>query len=132
ASQRWGLLVWLGVPIGLLAASYVVAGEICLSANDDGECLEWAVNPIGISWLPNPEFGPLSTGRVHVPGPVRDPVDRLSGLQVCQRPPSAAAADQVVRIRRLHADRGHDRAGDDGRIDPSPGGGARRPVGSDR
>lgn len=61
ASQRWGLLVWLGVPIGLLAASYVVAGEICLSANDDGECLEWAVNPIGISWLPNPEFGPLST-----------------------------------------------------------------------
>ncbi|HLV89780.1 MAG: hypothetical protein J5I28_08330 [Acidimicrobiales bacterium] len=61
ASQRWGLLVWLGVPIGLLVASYVVAGEICLSANDDGECLEWAVNPIGISWLPNPEFGPLST-----------------------------------------------------------------------
>lgn len=61
ASQRWGLLGWLGVPIGLLAASYVVAGEICLSANDDGECLEWAVNPIGISWLPNPEFGPLST-----------------------------------------------------------------------
>lgn len=61
ASQRWGLLVWLGVPIGLLAASYVVAGEICPSANDDGECLEWAVNPIGISWLPNPEFGPLST-----------------------------------------------------------------------
>ena len=61
ASQRWGLLVWLGVPIGLLVASYVVAGEICLSANDDGECLEWAVNPIGISWLPNPEFGPLAT-----------------------------------------------------------------------
>src|SRR5690606_41263357 len=37
ASQRWGLLVWLGVPIGLLAASYVVAGEICPSANDDGD-----------------------------------------------------------------------------------------------
>ncbi|HEX6945967.1 MAG TPA: hypothetical protein VF246_01275 [Acidimicrobiia bacterium] len=61
ASSRWGFLGWVGAGIGLLAASYVVAGRICMETAGDGSCLVWADNPIGISWIPNPEHGPLST-----------------------------------------------------------------------
>jgi hypothetical protein len=42
----------------LNSLSYAFAGEICVEEADP--CAEFALNPIGVSWVPNPEYGPTS------------------------------------------------------------------------
>jgi hypothetical protein len=60
-TPRWRFLGWLAVPMGLIAASYVVAETLCLEPAPDGGCEVWVDNPIGIAGVPDPEYGALST-----------------------------------------------------------------------
>lgn len=59
--RRWLWLQWVG--FGLLAVTvltYVFTEQICIDGSDSGGCAVWALNPIGIPGMPNPEFGWLS------------------------------------------------------------------------
>jgi hypothetical protein len=57
-TRRWGWVTWLGALLALNSLSYAFAGEICVEEADP--CAEFALNPIGVSWIPNPEYGPTS------------------------------------------------------------------------
>lgn len=65
-NQRWRLVQWLGFGVLSLSVSYVVAGQLCAEynsneySNEYGGCARFVDNPIGVSWVPNPEFGPAS------------------------------------------------------------------------
>ena len=61
ASPRLRFLGWLAVVLSILAASYIVAGELCVEPGLGGECALWVDNPIGIDGIPNPEYGDFST-----------------------------------------------------------------------
>lgn len=60
-TPRWRFLGWLAVPMALIAASYVVAETLCVEPAPSGDCEVWVDNPIGITGVPNPEYGDLST-----------------------------------------------------------------------
>lgn len=60
-TPRWRFLGWLAVPMALIAASYVVAEELCVESAPGGDCEVWVDNPIGVSGVPNPEYGDFST-----------------------------------------------------------------------
>jgi hypothetical protein len=59
-SPRWRFLGWLGGAVLLLSLSYVVSDELCVAERPDG-CQAWIDNPIGISGVPNPEYGEFSS-----------------------------------------------------------------------
>lgn len=60
-TPRWRFLGWLAVPMALISASYVVAETLCVEPADGGDCEVWLANPIGITGVPNPEYGDFST-----------------------------------------------------------------------
>ena len=60
-TPRWRFLGWLAVPMALISASYVVAETLCVEPADGGDCEVWLDNPIGITGVPNPEYGDFST-----------------------------------------------------------------------
>ena len=60
-TPRWRFLGWLAVPMALIAASYVVAETMCVEVAPGGDCQVWVDNPIGITGVPDPEFGDFST-----------------------------------------------------------------------
>jgi hypothetical protein len=60
-TPRWRFLGWFAVPLGLITASYLVAEELCVEPAPGGDCEVWVDNPIGITGVPNPEYGDLST-----------------------------------------------------------------------
>jgi len=60
-SRRWLWLQWVG--FGLLAVTlftYIFTEQVCIQGSDSGGCAVWALNPIGIPGMPNPEFGWLA------------------------------------------------------------------------
>jgi hypothetical protein len=60
-SRRWLWLQWVG--FGLLAVTlftYIFTEQVCIEGSDSGGCAVWALNPIGIPGMPNPEFGWLA------------------------------------------------------------------------
>jgi len=60
-SRRWLWLQWVG--FGLLAVTlftYLFTEQVCIEGSDSGGCAVWALNPIGIPGMPNPEFGWLA------------------------------------------------------------------------
>lgn len=57
-SPKWRWVGWLGFLVLLTALTYVVSDQVCLEGGDP--CAGWVDNPIGISAVPNPEFGPLA------------------------------------------------------------------------
>jgi hypothetical protein len=59
-TPRWRPVEWLGFVGIAVAVSYAFSNEICTDSTESGACLDWVSNPIGISFVPNPEFGPLS------------------------------------------------------------------------
>ncbi len=59
-SRRWRFVEWLGFVGVLVALSYMFSAQICTDSGDDGLCRIWVDNPIGLSWMPNPEYGPLA------------------------------------------------------------------------
>lgn len=58
-SRRWRLVEWLGFLGILVAFSYAFSAQICTNSGD-GPCLTWVDNPIGVAWIPNPEYGALA------------------------------------------------------------------------
>ena len=60
-TPKWRFLGWLVVPMGLITASYAVAETLCVESAPGGDCEVWVDNPIGITGVPNPEYGDLST-----------------------------------------------------------------------
>ena len=60
-TPRWRFLGWLAVPMALISASYVVAETLCVEPAPGGDCQVWVDNPIGITGVPNPEYGDFST-----------------------------------------------------------------------
>jgi hypothetical protein len=58
-SRRWLWLQWLGfLLVALTVLTYTFTEQICVDGA--GTCLEWVDNPIGISGVPNPEYGWLA------------------------------------------------------------------------
>ncbi len=62
-TTRWRLIEWTGyavLTVGLFG--YVFSGRLCdeTSGLDDGRCLRFVDNPIGVRWVSNPEYGALS------------------------------------------------------------------------
>jgi hypothetical protein len=60
-SRRWLWLQWVG--FGLLTVTlftYIFTEQVCIEGSDSGGCAVWALNPIGIPGMPNPEFGWLA------------------------------------------------------------------------
>ena len=59
-SPRWKWLERLGFLLLVITfVTYTFAEQICVESNE-GQCLNWVDNPIGIPGMPNPEFGWLS------------------------------------------------------------------------
>lgn len=58
-SRHWRFVEGLGFLGIVVAVSYAFSAQVCTNSSDNGPCLTWVDNPIGISWVPNPEFGPL-------------------------------------------------------------------------
>lgn len=58
-TPRWRWLGWWGLAVGVMSLSYVVSAQLCLEDLGDG-CGVWIDNPIGISFVPNPEYGEFS------------------------------------------------------------------------
>jgi hypothetical protein len=58
-SRRWLWLQWLGfLLVALTVITYTFTEQICVDG--EGTCLAWVENPIGISGVPNPEYGWLA------------------------------------------------------------------------
>jgi hypothetical protein len=64
SSPRWRFVQWIGYYGVLVTLSQMFAAELCLGSDDSGGCISSVPNPIGISWIPNPEFG--STGSINL------------------------------------------------------------------
>jgi len=60
-TPRWRFLGWLALPMALISASYVVAERLCVEPAPGGDCAVWVDNPIGMTGVPNPEYGDFST-----------------------------------------------------------------------
>ncbi|MGH8950227.1 MAG: hypothetical protein ACRDX9_02270 [Acidimicrobiia bacterium] len=58
-TPRWRWLAWWGLTVGVMSLSYVVSAQLCLEDQGEG-CEVWIDNPIGISFVPNPEYGDFS------------------------------------------------------------------------
>jgi hypothetical protein len=57
---RWKWLEWLGlILVAMTFITYTFTEQLCVES-EGGNCLEWIDNPIGISGVPNPEFGSLA------------------------------------------------------------------------
>jgi hypothetical protein len=54
-SPRWRWVGWFGLAIEILALTYIVSDQLCVGGGDP--CSVWVDNPIGISGMPNPEYG---------------------------------------------------------------------------
>jgi hypothetical protein len=66
-SPRWMWLQWWGLgTVALTFVLYLFADQLCAVYDDEAGCVEYVSNPIGISGVPNPEYGwisgPLFTG----------------------------------------------------------------------
>jgi hypothetical protein len=59
-TPRWRFLGWWGMVVLLLSLSYVVSDQLCVDEGPD-RCEAWIDNPIGISGVPNPEYGAFSS-----------------------------------------------------------------------
>lgn len=59
-NRHWRFVEWLGFVGVAVSLSYLVAGQMCRETNDEGICINWVRNSIGIPAIPNPEFGPLA------------------------------------------------------------------------
>ena len=59
-SPRWRWVGWMGFVAEGLSLTYLVSEQLCVETSEEGGCRAWADNPIGISGVPNPEFGALS------------------------------------------------------------------------
>ena len=58
-TPRWWWLEWLGFSlVAMTFVTYTFTDQLCIDS--DGACLGWVDNPIGISGMPNPEYGWLS------------------------------------------------------------------------
>jgi hypothetical protein len=56
-SPRWLWLQWVGFGVlAVIVVAYTFTGQLCVDGSDSGGCAVWATNPIGIPWMPNPEF----------------------------------------------------------------------------
>jgi hypothetical protein len=58
-SPRWRWIAWMGALGEVFSLSYVVSEQLCVESGG-GTCSTWVDNPIGITGVPNPEYGPLS------------------------------------------------------------------------
>jgi len=59
-SRRWMWLQWLGFALaGLTLLTYTFTEQICAEGAEVG-CAAWVDNPIGVTGVPNPEYGWLS------------------------------------------------------------------------
>ena len=59
-SPRWKWLERLGfVLLVTTFVTYTFSEQVCVDSNE-GQCLNWVDNPIGIPGMPNPEFGSLA------------------------------------------------------------------------
>jgi hypothetical protein len=57
---RWKWVEWLGFfLVSMTFITYTFTEQICVESGG-GDCVQWIDNPIGISGVPNPEFGPLA------------------------------------------------------------------------
>ncbi|MGH8913225.1 MAG: hypothetical protein ACRDZM_01765 [Acidimicrobiia bacterium] len=83
-TARWRFMNWWGFVLFLVTLSYLVAEQLCVTADDSGRCQTWVDNPIGIPGVPNPEYGEASTVGYLL----------LAGFVV------VAAATQVIRYIR--------------------------------
>jgi hypothetical protein len=55
-SRRWAWATWIGIGAMLAAIpAALFTAQHCVSTEDTG-CLRWVDNPIGISWMPHPEY----------------------------------------------------------------------------
>ncbi len=55
-SARWRVVQWVGVVAELEAVSYLLARDVCVAGQSEGSCAVFQRNPIGIDFVPNPEF----------------------------------------------------------------------------
>jgi hypothetical protein len=59
-SRRWLWLQWFGFALLFITFfAYMFTEQVCVSGPDSERCV-WAANPIGITGVPDPEFGWLS------------------------------------------------------------------------
>lgn len=60
-TRRWLWLQWLAFGLVIVTlVSYAFTEQICIGEGGPTGCSAWADNPIGISGMPNPEYGWLS------------------------------------------------------------------------
>lgn len=59
-SRRWTAVEWVGYVGLILVSTYLIAEQLCLEGQS-GECSVWVDNPIGITGVPNPEYGRFSS-----------------------------------------------------------------------
>ena len=57
-SPRWRWAGWTGFFFEAMSLTYVVSERVCVDGDAD-VCRVWAENPIGITGIPNPEYGSL-------------------------------------------------------------------------
>jgi hypothetical protein len=54
-SPRWRWVGWIGIASEILILTYIVSDQLCAEGGDP--CEGWVDNPIGITGVPNPEYG---------------------------------------------------------------------------
>ena len=58
-SPRWRWVGWIGFLSEIVNLTFIVTEEVCVEGGD-GACRVWVDNPIGITGVPNPEYGSLA------------------------------------------------------------------------
>jgi len=58
-SPRWRWVGWVGLAVELVALTYIVSDQLCVEGGDP--CRVFVDNPIGITGMPNPEYGQFAS-----------------------------------------------------------------------
>lgn len=65
-TPRWRWILWVGVPATTVAGLlHILQEQVCARSGPEG-CVEWAANPVGISGVPNAEYGTLGSTALYV------------------------------------------------------------------